>query len=142
MELSQILLEFGRGHGGIEPVLDGDGRCALVLDENVRLIVDHRPAAGAVYLRIPFELPEAQTGELLRLYRRLLEANLLGRETGGAVFSLDEGDELLELHRRLALGDHLTPRAFADAVDSLYGVARHFAGELGLHPPPEDDDEG
>ena len=133
MELAAILTEYGRRYGLEHLTLDDAGRCALSLDREAVLLIDHRPASRAVFLRVPFALPPlAGPEERAVLYRRLLRANLLGEETGGAVFSVDLDEEHLELHRRVPLDTRIETRDFADRVDALYGTARHFAAELGL----------
>jgi hypothetical protein len=135
VDLTEILKEFGHGHGIAVLELDSMGRAELLLDGAVRLVIEHRPDEGAVYLRVPLALQAATGTEQVRLYRRLLAANLSGEAWGGGVFSFDAEEELIELHRRLALDRDLDTLTFAAGVDGLYGAARHAAAELGLAFP-------
>jgi hypothetical protein len=85
--------------------LGRDHRCELLLDGAWRLIVDHRPSEDVLFLRVPIDLVPLTPVAQAALYRRLLEANLPGGRSGGAVFSLDGDEVRIELHRRLAVHD-------------------------------------
>lgn len=136
MRFAEILTEFGRRYGIERLALDETGRCALVLDGGRRLVI-HQPAGSgaAVFLRMPLAMPALPEAGQAGLYRRLLEANLLGQGTGGAVFSIDVEAEDLELHRRVPLTERLGTAEFAGEVETLYGAAEHLAQEFGLGFP-------
>jgi hypothetical protein len=147
VDFTEILKDFGRAHGLERLTLDERGQCALELDRERRLIIDHRPGAAAVYLRVPLALPSLAESAQIELYRRLLAANLLGEETRGAVFAIDADEETIELHRRLLLREDLTTDDFTQCLGELYGAAEHFAAELALsfvledEPAPQAGDE-
>ena len=133
MRLAEILTEFGRRYGIERLALDEGGRLALTLDGGRRLVVHRPPGDGAaVFLRMPMAMPALPEAGQAALYRRLLEANLLGQGTAGAVASVDLGAEDLELHRRVPLTERLGPAEFAAEVELLYGAAERLVRELGL----------
>jgi hypothetical protein len=142
MELAEVLEDYGRRHGIERLALGRDHRCELLLDGAWRLILDHRLDVGILFLRLPIELPALSPAAQAALYRRLLEANLPGGRSAGAVFSLDQDEVRLELHRRLLVRDGLEPRQLAGAIDALYGALSELVGELGLRPEPDLPDGG
>src|SRR6476620_5809023 len=66
VDLAEILKEFGHGYGIAALGLDGEGRAELLLDGVVRLVIEHRPDEGAVYLRVPLALSAATGAEQVR----------------------------------------------------------------------------
>lgn len=136
MQLDQILAELGRRLGTDGLALAEDGTCRLALDDGHQLALRHRPELGALDLAMPLELPESDEPRMARLCRKLLEVQLLGEATHGAVVALGE-DELVEVQRRLHLRDTLETREVEQAMAELNGVARHLVAELGLVPPED-----
>lgn len=134
MQLAQVLAEFGRSLDIPDLALEEDDSCVLALDGGHELALLHRPEIGALDLAIPLAMPAGDEAQGARLCRRLLEIQLLGEATCGAVIALNE-DELVEVQRRLWLRDDLEARDLVAAVAELNGVARHLVTELGLLPP-------
>lgn len=137
MQLDQILIELGHGLGLAGLVLDEDRTCRLELDQGHRLTLRHRPELNALDLVMPLELPERDEAGTARLCRRLLEIQLLGEATRGAVIGLDEEEGTALVQRRLWLRDALETREVAAAMAELNGVAHHLVAELDLLPPED-----
>ena len=140
MDLAQILREYGRDAGIPDLRLGEDGSAELALEGGGSLILQHRPGERALYLRLPLGVREPDDDGLVRLYRRLLEANLLAQRTRGAVFAFDREESMVELQRRLPLARLQTTAELQARVRELLGTARELAGELGLDLDPRDPD--
>jgi Tir chaperone protein (CesT) family len=80
----ELLGEFGRSTGLGELALDEDNYCALLIefDEQDRQLV-------------LYSLLGEPAGDRLPVYERLLQANYLGRECGGATFGLRPGNSVV-----------------------------------------------
>jgi hypothetical protein len=119
--------------GSAPAATDDQGVCVLDGRDHPRLriaLAPDRPRLllSAVVQRVP------DTGRAA-LFRRLLEWNLLGQHTDGAVLALDPdgGDVLLCFSCPMA---GLDAEAFVRLVQSLLEVATRLRGELARLPPP------
>ena len=132
MPIIRVIEEFARRQGLTSLAAEPDGSYILVLDGRARLVVDPRLASGALYLRIPLDLPELPEAGRAALYRSLLEANLPGAAVLGTMFSLDEEDQRIEIQRRVPLAREIDVAELAQIVADLYGAAAHVARQAGL----------
>jgi hypothetical protein len=132
MQIIRVIEEFARGYGLEAPAAEPDGSYVLLLDGRARLVLDPRPASGALYLRIPLDLPDLTDAARAALYRSLLEANLPGAATLGTVFSLDEEDQRIEIQRRVPLAREIELAELAQIIADLYGAAAHVARQAGF----------
>lgn len=71
------------------------------------------------------------------LCRRLLEANLFGRQTGGATLAIDASQEELLLCRRIDLAT-ATEASFKGILEDFAGMIQHWQGQLNDGDPAGD----
>jgi hypothetical protein len=81
----ELLGEFGRSTGLGELALDQDNYCALLIDDGLVVNIEFDEQDRQLVL---YSLLGVPAGEPQAAYERLLQANYLGRECGGATFGL------------------------------------------------------
>ena len=122
METTELLKDLGDRLGvPFEP--DADGTCAFTAD-GLAVSIHDLPELGAIALVGDLGAPPPE--RLEGLYKALLEANHLFRDTGGATISRNPDDGRLSLCRALPLGA-LSPDGFYDAVERFVSAAQVWA---------------
>jgi hypothetical protein len=94
-----LLAEFGRSIGLGEFALDEDNYCALLIDEGLVINIEFDERERQLVL---YSLLGEAAGDQLAVYERLLKANYLGRECGGATFGI-RPDQSVVLSQSLAV---------------------------------------
>ena len=83
----QTKLDELAAHFGITSLqLDGEGQTALMIGDEVPLLLCHFPDAPGVVAASP--MPELEGETRARVLRQLLQANLFVAQTGGGVFGM------------------------------------------------------
>ena len=144
MNANDLLGELGQqmGLGKIE--VSDDNTCRLIFDE--KLIVDFEPSNDGKQLYVYSVLCSVAHGEQDGFYRRLLLANLFGRETGGASFGLDDETEEVIMFRSFPL-ETTDFQVFREGLEFFLNgleewMGRAGSGALSGPSPDEDRDEG
>lgn len=126
LKAGELVAELG-AQLGISLTLDENGVCRVLFDEDT---VDFEASENTLYLIA--ELGPVLSEARISTYERLLRANYLGAETGGATLSLDpEHENIVILHRRLE-----TPMAYPDfegAVELFVKAQRYWKERITLH---------
>jgi hypothetical protein len=124
-EAAQRLLdELAKDLGFDELALGEDGTCTLVFDDSLFVELFHDAEAGT--LGFETRLGEPSQEQVATVYRRVLQANALWRETGGLLFALDGGTgEILMQQRIDAAG--LDFLAFRDKLERFVEAAGAWA---------------
>lgn len=116
MDVTAVLAELGRQTGLGQLGLDAEKRCTLCFDgvHNITFEHDAEDHALLVYGIVGSSAGLRTVGD----YRALLEASLLGAQTGGAAFGVHAATEELVLWKRL--GDEFADYAvFATALNDF-----------------------
>src|SRR5262245_42396363 len=102
MNIADTLKQLGQDMG-ITLALDENRACRLVFDNRIEVDIEApENAPDTVYFSGAVGIIPASDREAA--YRSLLEANLYGRGTGGAVLALDSDYNEIMLQRTLAIG--------------------------------------
>lgn len=121
---AQVLLHrLGELLGIGEIELDRDSMAFLTIDDRL-LMVGYDTAEQRLVLMAPLVEPPSEPARL----RRLLEANFLGRATGGGSFAIDPSSGLLTLLRPMPA--HLDLPELQRALLVLVDVANAWEAEL------------
>lgn len=116
MDVTAVLAELGRQTGLGQLGLDAEKRCTLCFDgvHNITFEHDAEDHALLVYGIVGSSAGLRSVGD----YKALLEASLLGAQTGGAAFGLHAATEELVLWKRL--GDEFADyTVFAAALNDF-----------------------
>jgi hypothetical protein len=119
-EFAPILARLGEAVGIPDLALDEDAACMLEIDGllfNLQWFEDSRALAVYAVVGAAEHGPRA-----LPLYTALLEANALGRDTGGLALGLHAGLDSLLLSGQVFVGD-------LEGDDALYHYVEFFAGQ-------------
>ncbi|WP_081452580.1 type III secretion system chaperone [Verrucomicrobium spinosum] len=127
MNAVSLLSELGSQMGISGLQFDDQGCARLVFDGSVTLNLEHEPSSSKLQIysvlgKVPVENKE-------HVFQILLEGNLFGAETGGAVLSLDPLEREIVLFRTFE-GDGLTGAAFGEAVGSFVDAAEDWTARL------------
>lgn len=114
MNAPDAIKELGLLLGHPELALGEDGTCRLSFDKRLDVDFELLNDGRTLHLSSAVSILELEDEESLE---KLLKANLLGTETGGAFFSLSpEGEVLFEQRLRM---DGLDLTGFSQAVESF-----------------------
>lgn len=117
--VAEGLLKAVAGQAGITGFeLDESGCCALSFDG---IVVNFEADEDSLKLFLYADVGEAPAGLPEALYRRLLEANLLWRGTGGATLSLDTAAQRFVLAHGLPV-DHTSEADFLATVETFVNI--------------------
>jgi len=125
MTIDTILAEFGTRTGMGALRLGPQGTCRLIFDGEY--IVDIEAPAGAVHLSCTVGPADADLGPAF--VRRMLGANFMGRETGGAALALDEVASEVVMCRSLPTAG-LTAQDFETAVEAFVAAVQVWRAEI------------
>jgi hypothetical protein len=107
---------------------------AIELDDGGYLLVDSEPATGTVLLQAVLAFLPLDELDDEPVFKRLLEAHLLGEATDLACFAIDPEDETLIAFRRLPV-EGLDADKLGEALDGLGITAARFAEMLSIARP-------
>jgi hypothetical protein len=97
--IQALIGEFGRSIGLPDLELDEDNYCALLIDEGLVINMEFDEESRQLLL---YSLLGQAAGDTRSVYERLLQANYVGRECGGATFGL-RPDNSVVLSQSLAV---------------------------------------
>lgn len=124
MSATDLLAELGEKLG-FPITLSGDGTCRVIFDEDA---VDFELFGESLYVMA--DVGSAANRE--DAYGRLLEANCLGRESGGACLGLDASRDVFTLHRVFSADVSYT--AFEEDLTLFVKALRYWKEWLALPP--------
>ncbi|MBV8392259.1 MAG: type III secretion system chaperone [Alphaproteobacteria bacterium] len=122
----QILTAFGRSIGLQDLELDGEGYAALAVDDKLIVNLERAPDGEQVLLYCAVGKPG---GTPLEAYAMLLEANYLGRGTGGATLGLASDSDMIVLSQFVPLASLDLP-GFARAMEMFITVAEQWSARM------------
>src|SRR4051794_11643789 len=130
MDADQILLELGSRLNLGTTRFAEDGSFLVTFDKTIAVEIER---VGTKVIRMTTsiaELPDEE--ERAKLLERLLQANLLGQGTGGAVLAVDPTMGEVVLHRSLptAVTDGTS---FMDALERFVGYAQNWREHIIAH---------
>jgi hypothetical protein len=117
MNASDLLTDFSQRMGLPPITFSNDGTARILVDDSLPIDWQHDEARRQLHLMVSFG-PPPEGAERETFLLRVLAANLLGRETGGAVFSFDPGAGDIVLTRTLDL-DATDSIALEEALNAL-----------------------
>jgi hypothetical protein len=119
----ELLGDYAQLTGLTELRFDSNGCARLVFANSVAVDLEVDDAANCI--QVYSVLGPVPPGENEALYRRLLEANLFGRETQGSALSIDPVQNELLLCERVEVAD-ASPAQMVEQLESFAGVALHW----------------
>jgi hypothetical protein len=140
-DLAQDLLTaYGRLAGLPDLKFEPHGCARLLFDKSVAIDLEIDEDAGCIHAY--GVLGPVPGGGREALYRRLLEANMFGTETGGAALAIDAAQDDALLCRRVDLAT-ATATNLAECLEAFAGVVEQWrrkfvSGELLVHGPAAD----
>lgn len=128
MKFADLLNDFGRATGLERLALDADGQCALLFDgaHEITFTPDRDDHALIMHCEVG-KISEHDT----ELCRTLLEASLLGSQTGGAAFSVESKLGTIILWKRHD-DAFVDVDALTQAVNAFLAQAIHWKQRLAL----------
>lgn len=118
MKNAQIIAEFGRKIGLPHLALDKDNACDIVIADTAEITFTGDPAGTELRLTaLIADLPGREA-----VLPKLLEANAVAAQTGGAAFAVDAWTAEIVLVRQIEV-DHLTVDGFAERVEAFAAMA-------------------
>lgn len=127
MNAVSLLSELGSQMGISGLQFDDQGCARLVFDGAVTLNLEHEP--GSSKLQIYSVLGKVPVENREHVFQILLEGNLFGAETGGAVLAVDPLEREIVLFRTLE-GEGITGAAFADVVGHFVDAVEDWTARL------------
>lgn len=127
MNAVNLLSELGTLMGISDLQFDAQGCARLVFDGAVTLNLEHE--AGSSRLQIYSVIGKVPLENREHVFQILLEGNLFGAETGGAVLAVDPLEREIVLFRTLE-GEGITGAAFAEVVGSFVDAVEDWTGRL------------
>lgn len=127
MNATSLLSELGSLMGVSGLQFDAQGCARLVFDGAVTLNLEHE--AGSSRLQIYSVIGKVPLENREHVFQLLLEGNLFGAETGGAVLAVDPMEREIILFRTLE-GDGITGAAFAEVVGNFVDAVEDWTARL------------
>ena len=126
MDASSLVALFGQ-EAGVPLTLGASNTAALSFEGGPTVQIEHDPSHDALhcYVVIGRFPPEPERGAALA--RLLLQANAFGRDTDGAVLSIDADEIILSCRLELAYADTTSLRT---AVESLVVTGQNWQSRL------------
>jgi hypothetical protein len=106
------------------PPLEEDGSFTFLLEPNLRISLRENEESGITFLTKIAPLPQKGSEEYLQ---RMMEANLLGKETGRAMLGLDQAGK--EITFTLFLPSTLSYKEFHDSMEDFTNYAEVWREE-------------
>lgn len=132
MNITDALSELGMKIGLPELALDGGGVCRLVFDSKFAVDFEYVEDDELLHLHAPLLPIPAENREAL--YTTLMHAHLLGAETGGAVFALDDYAGEVVLFRTLHMPG-IDFQAFVSAIEDFVQQLENWTSKLNAPLP-------
>jgi hypothetical protein len=135
--VQQILGDFGKTIGLDDLELDAAGYCCLMIDNNLVINIEFEEPDARLLLYAKVGRPGPDRAAALTA---ILEANYLGRGTGGATLGLEPESGSIVLSRDLAIAGMDVP-GFSDALERFVNTAEVWSkrlGEASASAPPSD----
>src|SRR5687768_3051537 len=117
MNIPDALAELGAQIGLSDLALDENGLARVVFDGTLTVDFESMDEGRVLHLSSVVAALDGSDREEA-LFERLLQANLLGIATGGAHFSISEGDGEVLLERKLPV-EVLACSSFVNAVETF-----------------------
>lgn len=130
-EADALVAALGHAIGIPSLALDDDGNCLLRFDGTV-VMLESEPEAQRLVLHAAIGTAPAHGREAV--FARLLEANLLWKDTGGATFAYDPRSGRVLLMQ--AVPGATAPAVFPDLVARFVDAAEAWTARLGELPDP------
>ncbi len=137
MSTFQDLWSIYRHEQGFAPATDADvddETFIIAMETGHWIVIEEEPISETVLLKAVLAFLPLDDGDPANIYRRLLEAHLLGEATAGACFAIDPDAGELIAYRRLPVRQLDAPRLSME-IDGLATVAMRFAELLDLPAP-------
>ncbi|MEZ0387510.1 MAG: type III secretion system chaperone [Verrucomicrobium sp.] len=128
MKLDDLIKQLGASIGLPNLGLT-DGSCRLVFDGNLPVDVEEAEEESQAHLLSNLGPLPQEEGEESRYYRRLLEANHFGRETGGMTLALVPSEGQFFLCGIISLGT-VSLESFSKMLARFAREAHHWIVEL------------
>ncbi len=138
MNASDLLADFSQRMGLPPIVFSNDGTARILVDDSIPIDWQHDADARQLHLMVSFG-PPPDGAEREAYLLRVLTANLLGRETAGAVFSYDPGTGDIVLTRTLDL-DSTDSIALEEALNALLRAVETLREAFATAPDAAADD--
>ena len=122
----RILAEFGHAIGLDDLALDDEGYAALAIDDKLIVNLEREPNGERVLLYCAVGEP---AGTPIEAYAMLLEANYLGRGTGGATLGLSPDSDMIVLSLFVPLASLDLP-GFTRTIEMFITVAEQWAARM------------
>lgn len=137
MTIDDVIRKLGE-HVGLPLALDANQTCRLVIDGTIEVDLDADPSGPQLVISGAIGTVPASGQEAL--FRVLLEANLFGRGTGGAVLALDERFNEIVLSRTL-MTDRIHFQDVIEAIEQFVHHSKIWRERLSTlaHSPPAQD---
>ncbi|MGE0331174.1 MAG: type III secretion system chaperone [Ramlibacter sp.] len=129
LESAHSLLAAYSQHAGVPGLKFSADGCARLLFEDA-VAIDLEVDPGGDRIQIYSVLGPVPAGPREQLYRRLLEGNLFGSQTGGAALSIDPVQDEVLLCRPYGL-DADDAEHLAKVLEEFAGAAAHWRKLLG-----------
>lgn len=127
MNISDAIVQLGQDMG-LPLKLDANRACRLVFDGRIEVDIEAPEGQGdAVHLSCA--VGNVPAGGREALYEAMLEANLFGRGTGGAVLGIDKSFNEIVLTRTLQM-DGTRYQDFVKAIEQLVLHANTWTGRI------------
>ncbi len=144
MDIYEILAKFGQRYKVDHLGFDAQGRCALLVDQDVEMYLQKIGEGKIVYMYSPLmKIPPKGQGKRWVL-AALLKANLFGQGTRGASFAINKRTQKIYFHRTLAMrkvGYELFMESFQDAINQVRYWRERINRKIRSGDPESDDDQ-
>ena len=130
--LQQIIGDFGKTVGLDDLELDAEGYCCLVIDKDlvINIEFDEPEARLMLYSKVGAPSADRQAGLVA-----IMEANYLGRGTGGATLGLQPESGAIVLSRDVPITGMDLP-GFSGALERFVNTAESWTRRLGEASSP------
>ena len=127
MSLNDLLAEFGTRTGLGTLRCNTEGVCRILFDGEFAVDVEH--AAGADEFHLSSRVAQLDPSLGPGFLARLLDANLMGKQTGGGALALDVLNDEIVLCRTLP-AEGLSYRSFESALERFLAALEHWSDEV------------
>lgn len=124
--LKALIKELSDDLGFTTPLSsESDGAYLALFDPNLQISLSENESSGITLFTQLAPLPEEHTAVILR---KIMSANLLGRETGKSVLGLDADGKQVTFSKLLPL--QIAYKEFYDAIEDFVNYADAWRQEL------------
>jgi hypothetical protein len=126
MDASSLVALFGQ-EAGVPLALGASRTAALSFKEGPTVQIEHDPSHDALHCYVVIGRFPAEPERGMAMARLLLQANAFGRDTEGAVLSIDADEIVLSCCLELAYADTTALRA---VIESLVAIGQDWQSRL------------